>query len=85
VEWGEERMGSHMEQSSIAYSYHADIGSMSWGGNLIDIQQFSNGGLDLYVLVAHTELGIDYVINNASCYPGLAFFEITLFYLTLYP
>ncbi|KHN24998.1 G-type lectin S-receptor-like serine/threonine-protein kinase [Glycine soja] len=49
-------MGSHMEQSSIAYSYHADIGSMSWGGNLIDIQQFSNGGLDLYVLVAYTEL-----------------------------
>lgn len=61
MEWGEERMGSHMEQSSIAYSYHADIGSMSWGGNLIDIQQFSNGGLDLYVCVAYIELDIDYI------------------------
>ncbi|KAK7293104.1 hypothetical protein RJT34_15965 [Clitoria ternatea] len=42
--------------SCIAYSYDAEIGCMSWTGNLIDIQQFSNGGLDLYIRVAHTEL-----------------------------
>ncbi|XP_029128724.1 G-type lectin S-receptor-like serine/threonine-protein kinase At1g11330 isoform X2 [Cajanus cajan] len=42
--------------SCVAYSYDADIGCMSWTGNLIDIQQFSNGGLDLYVRVAYTEL-----------------------------
>jgi len=41
----------------VAYSYDADIGCMSWTGNLIDIQQFSNGGLNLYIRVAHTELG----------------------------
>ena len=45
----------------IAYSYDADTGFMSWGGNLIDIQQFSNGGLDLYVCVAYIELDIDYI------------------------
>jgi len=31
---------------------------MSWTGNLIDIQQFQNGGLDLYVRVAYAELGM---------------------------
>ncbi|PNY12297.1 G-type lectin S-receptor-like serine/threonine-kinase, partial [Trifolium pratense] len=42
--------------SCVAYSYDADIGCMSWSGNLVDIQQFSNGGLYLYIRVAHTEL-----------------------------
>ncbi|XP_017416602.1 G-type lectin S-receptor-like serine/threonine-protein kinase At1g11300 [Vigna angularis] len=42
--------------SCIAYSYDADIGCMSWTENLIDITQFSNGGLDLHVRVAYTEL-----------------------------
>nr|KYP48861.1 Putative serine/threonine-protein kinase receptor [Cajanus cajan] len=42
--------------SCIAYSYDAQIGCMSWTGNLIDITQFSNGGLDLYIRVAYTEL-----------------------------
>ncbi|RHN45867.1 putative protein kinase RLK-Pelle-DLSV family [Medicago truncatula] len=42
--------------SCVAYSYDADIGCMSWTGNLVDIQKFSNGGLDLYIRVAHTEL-----------------------------
>lgn len=32
--------------SCAAYSYDADIGCMSWTGNLVDIQQFKNGGLD---------------------------------------
>ncbi|KAK7373641.1 hypothetical protein VNO80_07056 [Phaseolus coccineus] len=42
--------------SCIAYSYDADIGCMSWTENLMDIQKFSNGGLDLHVRVAYTEL-----------------------------
>ncbi|KAK7338983.1 hypothetical protein VNO77_19618 [Canavalia gladiata] len=42
--------------SCVAYSYDAGIGCMSWTGNLLDIQQFSSGGLDLYVRVAYTEL-----------------------------
>ncbi|KAK7338993.1 hypothetical protein VNO77_19629 [Canavalia gladiata] len=45
--------------SCVAYSYDAEIGCMSWTGNLIDIAQFSYGGLDLHVRVAHTELDKD--------------------------
>ncbi|KAK7338990.1 hypothetical protein VNO77_19626 [Canavalia gladiata] len=42
--------------SCIAYSYDAVIGCMSWNGSLIDIQEFSNGGTDVYVRVAYAEL-----------------------------
>ncbi|TKY66127.1 G-type lectin S-receptor serine/threonine-protein kinase [Spatholobus suberectus] len=42
--------------SCVAYSHDTVIGCMSWTGNLLDIQQFSYGGLDLYVRVAHNEL-----------------------------
>ncbi|XP_020224182.1 G-type lectin S-receptor-like serine/threonine-protein kinase At1g11300 [Cajanus cajan] len=45
--------------SCIAYSYDAKIGCMSWTANLIDIRQFTYGGLDLYVRVAYTELDKD--------------------------
>jgi len=44
--------------SCVAYSHTTGIGCMSWTGNLIDIQQFQNGGLDLYVRVAYEELGM---------------------------
>jgi len=40
-----------MNCSCTAYSYVADIGCMSWNGNLIDIQQFETGGTDLYIRV----------------------------------
>ncbi|CAL0309441.1 unnamed protein product [Lupinus luteus] len=39
-----------------AYSYDAGIGCMSWSGNLIDIQQFSSVGIDLFIRVANSEL-----------------------------
>ncbi|KAK7395393.1 hypothetical protein VNO78_15950 [Psophocarpus tetragonolobus] len=42
--------------SCTAYSHDNGIGCMSWTVNLLDIQQFSSGGLDLYVKVDHTEL-----------------------------
>ncbi|XVF25932.1 hypothetical protein REPUB_Repub13aG0256400 [Reevesia pubescens] len=42
--------------SCMAYAYDAGIGCMSWSGNLIDIQKFSNGGIDLYIRVASSEL-----------------------------
>jgi len=38
--------------SCVAYSHHDVIGCMSWTGNLLDIQQFQIGGLDLYVRVS---------------------------------
>ncbi|XVF25933.1 hypothetical protein REPUB_Repub13aG0256500 [Reevesia pubescens] len=42
--------------SCLAYAYDAGIGCMSWSGNLIDIQKFSNGGIDLYIRVPSSEL-----------------------------
>ncbi|XP_047164829.1 G-type lectin S-receptor-like serine/threonine-protein kinase At1g11300 [Vigna umbellata] len=42
--------------SCVAYSHDEKIGCMSWTGNLLDIQQFSEGGLDLYLRVAYSEL-----------------------------
>ncbi|KAL2336837.1 hypothetical protein Fmac_011283 [Flemingia macrophylla] len=43
--------------SCVAYSHDDNIGCISWTGNLLDIQQLSSDGLDLYVRVAHSELG----------------------------
>ncbi|OMO51100.1 S-locus glycoprotein [Corchorus olitorius] len=42
--------------SCIAYAYDPGIGCMSWSHNLVDIQKFRNGGIDLYVRLAHSEL-----------------------------
>ncbi|CAK8541406.1 unnamed protein product [Lathyrus sativus] len=47
-----------MNCSCTAYSYVADIGCMSWNGNLIDIQQFQTGETDLYIRVPYVELNI---------------------------
>ncbi|CAJ2670175.1 unnamed protein product [Trifolium pratense] len=44
-----------MNCSCTAYSYDADIHCMSWNGNLIDIQQFQNGGTDLYIRGPYAE------------------------------
>ncbi|KAI9198824.1 hypothetical protein LWI28_022669 [Acer negundo] len=43
--------------SCIAYAYDAAINCMTWTGSLIDLQKFSNGGADLYIRLAHSELG----------------------------
>ena len=48
--------------SCVADSDDDGIGCMSWTGNLLDIQQFSDAGLDLYVRIAHTELGMLFLI-----------------------
>ncbi|RYR10591.1 hypothetical protein Ahy_B05g079027 [Arachis hypogaea] len=42
--------------SCIAYTYDSGIGCMLWCGNLMDIQQFSMGGIDLYIRVSSSEL-----------------------------
>ncbi|KAL2336834.1 hypothetical protein Fmac_011280 [Flemingia macrophylla] len=49
--------------SCIAYSHDNGIGCMSWTENLIDMQQFSGAGLDLYIRVAYTEVEHDIPIN----------------------
>ena len=43
--------------SCIAYAYDIGTGCMQWTRNLIDIQKFSSGGVDLYIRVAYSELG----------------------------
>ncbi|XP_054777769.1 G-type lectin S-receptor-like serine/threonine-protein kinase At1g11330 [Prosopis cineraria] len=42
--------------SCLAYAYDAGIGCMMWSENLIDIQRFSNDGLNLYIRLANSEL-----------------------------
>ncbi|KAJ6978901.1 G-type lectin S-receptor-like serine/threonine-protein kinase [Populus alba x Populus x berolinensis] len=42
--------------SCVAYLYYKDFGCMAWTGNLIDIQKFSEGGKDLNIRLAYTEL-----------------------------
>ncbi|KAL6333085.1 hypothetical protein AAG906_028268 [Vitis piasezkii] len=42
--------------SCMAYSYYSGIGCMSWSGNLIDLQKFTQGGADLYIRLANSEL-----------------------------
>ncbi|KAK1556964.1 hypothetical protein Q3G72_015373 [Acer saccharum] len=43
--------------SCIAYAYDAGIGCMTWTGSLIDLNKFSSEGADLYIRLAHSELG----------------------------
>ncbi|MED6134156.1 hypothetical protein PIB30_034684 [Stylosanthes scabra] len=45
--------------SCIAYAYDAGTGCMFWSANLIDIQSFSLGGIDLYIRLPNSELGGD--------------------------
>nr|DAD23137.1 TPA_asm: hypothetical protein HUJ06_024600 [Nelumbo nucifera] len=43
--------------SCVAFAFDSGIGCMSWNGSLIDIQKFSAGGIDLYIRLAHSEIG----------------------------
>ncbi|KAF8411256.1 hypothetical protein HHK36_003803 [Tetracentron sinense] len=42
--------------SCVAFAYESGIGCMSWMEKLIDIQEFSVGGVDLHIRVAYSEL-----------------------------
>ncbi|XP_074274094.1 G-type lectin S-receptor-like serine/threonine-protein kinase At1g11300 [Silene latifolia] len=42
--------------SCLAYSYYSGIGCMFWTANLIDLQQFSADGADLFVRLVHSEV-----------------------------
>ncbi|KAG4960543.1 hypothetical protein AAZV13_13G214200 [Glycine max] len=42
--------------SCVAYAYDSGIGCMVWSGDLIDIQKFASGGVDLYIRVPPSEL-----------------------------
>ncbi|XP_061983652.1 G-type lectin S-receptor-like serine/threonine-protein kinase At1g11330 isoform X3 [Populus nigra] len=45
--------------SCVAYSFYNGNMCMAWTGNLIDIQKFSEGGTDLNIRLAYTELVAD--------------------------
>ncbi|KAK2644258.1 hypothetical protein Ddye_019453 [Dipteronia dyeriana] len=42
--------------SCIGYAHDDGIGCMTWTGSLIDLQKFSDGGADLYIRLANSEL-----------------------------
>ncbi|KAI3943926.1 hypothetical protein MKW92_025849, partial [Papaver armeniacum] len=50
--------------SCLAYSHESGIGCMTWGGNLLDIQQFTQRGTDLYVRLARSD--IDLALKNST-------------------
>nr|XP_011460347.1 PREDICTED: LOW QUALITY PROTEIN: G-type lectin S-receptor-like serine/threonine-protein kinase SD1-29 [Fragaria vesca subsp. vesca] len=45
--------------SCLAYAFVSNIGCLVWSKDLLDIQEFSNGGQDLYIRIAHSEIGND--------------------------
>ncbi|XXG71257.1 hypothetical protein AAC387_Pa07g0552 [Persea americana] len=42
--------------SCVAYAYDSMIGCIIWRGDLVDIQQFARGGVDLYIRLPASEL-----------------------------
>ena len=52
--------------SCIAYAFVNGIGCLVWSEGHIDIQEFSYGGEDLFLCLAHAELG-----NNNSIFKPL--------------
>ena len=56
--------------SCMAYSYYSGIGCMSWSGNLIDLGKFTQGGADLYIRLANSELGKNVLVFFTSCFSG---------------
>lgn len=63
--------------SCSAYSYYTGIGCMHWSDSLVDIQQFSEGGADLYVRVVHSELGKTFLQHKSIIVPLFNFFRMT--------
>ncbi|XP_026384255.1 G-type lectin S-receptor-like serine/threonine-protein kinase B120 [Papaver somniferum] len=44
--------------SCLAYSHDGGIGCMTWGENLVDIQKFTQGGKDLYIRLARSDIDV---------------------------
>ncbi|KAL3730978.1 hypothetical protein ACJRO7_027928 [Eucalyptus globulus] len=70
--------------SCLAYSYVSTIGCMVWTKGLIDLQEFSTGGEDLFVRVAYVETGSSDSSHKAvsislSTIAGIMFFAVLIF------
>ncbi|KAI3870211.1 hypothetical protein MKX03_025807 [Papaver bracteatum] len=46
-----------MNCSCVAYSHDIGIGCLTWVANLVDIQNFTLGGKDLYIRLARSDIG----------------------------
>ncbi|KAI4296576.1 hypothetical protein L6164_036525 [Bauhinia variegata] len=59
--------------SCKAYAYDAGIGCMTWNGDLVDIQRFTEGGADLYIKLAYSELNkqISMIVIGAVAFSAI--------------
>ncbi|KAL5973897.1 hypothetical protein ACLOJK_030556 [Asimina triloba] len=64
ADWRSDETASDCEQtclsncSCVAFAHVNGIGCMLWAGQLIDIQQFPSGGVDLFIRLAGSEIDI---------------------------
>ncbi|KAL5976336.1 hypothetical protein ACLOJK_020667, partial [Asimina triloba] len=56
--------------SCVAHAHVGGIGCFHWGGEMVDIEEFSDGGEDLHIRLAHSEFGrkqgISRLFNSAA-------------------
>lgn len=50
--------------SCLAYAFDAGIGCLYWSGHLIDLQQFTSAGIDLYIRLAYSEFQSSMLLFN---------------------
>ncbi|KAK9901900.1 hypothetical protein M0R45_001858 [Rubus argutus] len=62
--------------SCKAYVFVNSIGCLIWSKDLIDIQEFSSGGVDLYIRLARVELGERKPVNLIISLTALCFISI---------
>ncbi|KAH9611217.1 hypothetical protein KSS87_007388 [Heliosperma pusillum] len=68
--------------SCLAYAFDIGLGCMTWIGNLIDTQQFSSSGVNLYLRLSHSELGNNRrlkTIVTVTAVSGTATLVVTLY------
>ncbi|KAK9714792.1 hypothetical protein RND81_06G120400 [Saponaria officinalis] len=71
--------------SCLAYSYYSGIGCMLWNVSMIDLQQYSDDGADLFVRLANSELpgesGRRKIIITVAVILSASVAVISMFYL----
>ncbi|KAK7292630.1 hypothetical protein RJT34_15481 [Clitoria ternatea] len=71
--------------SCIAFAYDAGVGCMFWSSDLLDIQKFSNGGVDLFIRLSYSELDEDRntktIIIIVTVLPGAILIIISVYIL----
>ena len=71
--------------SCLAYAYVDGIGCLVWSEGILDIQEFSYGGQNLFLRLAHDELGeinaaALEILCNLNCSFHFLFFLCFLFF-----